>query len=206
MAFQPCPNIAEFTFQQIMYDTYAYNVIHVQRDGGWSPSNLATMAESLCDGWVTNILPLVVTSFALVSVKHRDLSTEGAEAGIVTAQGAVGTAVGEPLPYLVSLCVTLRTALAGRSYRGRLYQPGLPVSLSVSAIATNAGALALKNAWDNMRGVCTSQAGARMVVLSRYHNKVKRENGIGTTVTRIDVNRAFDAQHGRNPHVDLWAS
>lgn len=38
--------------------------------------------------------------------------------------GRVGTAVGDALPPATALCITLRTALAGRPYRGRTFLPG----------------------------------------------------------------------------------
>lgn len=61
-------------------------------------------------------------SLSQVAVRNIAIANQGE---FVDAGAAVpGTAVGDPLPGQVALAITLRTANAGPSFRGRVYLPG----------------------------------------------------------------------------------
>lgn len=66
----------------------------------------------------------VTTSNGLVSVGVRDLSQPNLPEFIGAGAKVSGTQpAGKVLPSQVALCITLRTAKAGKSYRGRTYLP-----------------------------------------------------------------------------------
>lgn len=63
-------------------------------------------------------------SVSLTSIALVDEREQGAPQVIVNVN-QLGNASGELLPISLCLCVTLRTSLRGRSYRGRFYAGGL---------------------------------------------------------------------------------
>lgn len=67
---------------------------------------------------------LCASTTYLDGVGIRDLRTPNEVEYISVAGGIAGTGAGDPLPNEVSAVVTLRTAKAGKSYRGRVYFSG----------------------------------------------------------------------------------
>lgn len=64
------------------------------------------------------------TTVALANVGLRDVRTANTAEFIDTGGAVAGTSTGDILPPQIALCITLRTAQAGRSFRGRVYLPG----------------------------------------------------------------------------------
>lgn len=73
--------------------------------------------------WTSNVGPLcAATTFARVGV--RDLRQPAQTEFLDTGAVATSTGTGDPLPSHIAFCVTLRTALAGKSNTGRVYMSG----------------------------------------------------------------------------------
>lgn len=67
----------------------------------------------------------VSTLVSLANVGLRDIRSANTAEFIDTGGAVAGTATGgDLLPPQTALCITLRTAQAGRSFRGRVYLPG----------------------------------------------------------------------------------
>lgn len=72
-------------------------------------------------GWAAR----VTSGMSLTGVGLRDLNIPN-QAEYIDAGAAVpGTGTGDMYAYSIALVVTLRTAMSGKSYRGRCYLPGL---------------------------------------------------------------------------------
>lgn len=105
---------------------------------------------------------------------------------------------GGPLPLGVACVVTLRTALRGRSYRGRIYLAGF----HEGAWDGTSFQVAVETAWDDW--FTTMDAAARGAgwtwgVRSGQLNGVKREQGIVTPVFKwVFRNRDSASQRRRN--------
>jgi hypothetical protein len=78
----------------------------------------------------TGIVGAIHTSVSLSSVGIRDIRTPNQPEYVDTGAAVVGTGTGDLLPLQTALCITLRTALAGRSYRGRVYLFGYAESVN----------------------------------------------------------------------------
>jgi hypothetical protein len=63
-------------------------------------------------------------SVALQNIGLRDIRTPNQPEFIDTGAAVPGSDPGDVLPLQVAFCITLRTALAGASWRGRVYLPG----------------------------------------------------------------------------------
>lgn len=105
-----------------------------------------------------------------------------------------GTGGGIPLPAEVSIVVSLRTARAGASYRGRLYLPAPQTSIvlstgNIDSTAVSTIATQIANAFIAMNADVTYTS-AGVLVRSRLHNTTE-------DVTSVDVGNVFDAQRRR---------
>jgi hypothetical protein len=65
----------------------------------------------------------VATALTLTQIGIRSLNAANLAEFLGTGAAVPGTGTGDPLSRSTSGVVTLRTALAGKSYRGRLYMP-----------------------------------------------------------------------------------
>lgn len=104
------------------------NVLHGQVAGGFTPT--ATIAQAIYAAIVgsaqwTAYAPYLHTTASFVGVQLRDLRTANNPFVASTGAATAGTGAGSALPPGVSIPITLRTASAGRGFRGRLYLPGL---------------------------------------------------------------------------------
>lgn len=110
--------------------------------------------------------PLVRTSTVLNSVGLRDVRAANMPEYISAEASVAGTGATDPLPRQIALCVTLRTAMAGKSYRGRVYIGGFIEDCNSSAgEATAATATACTAFVTAVKDAMTAQA-IQMAILS----------------------------------------
>jgi hypothetical protein len=140
---------------------------------------------------------------SLYAVEVTDLETATAP-GVtkaVTPPLVGGKAFEQTLPNHTAAVMTLRTALRGRSYRGRIYHCGFTeaqVNGNFIAAAVNTS---LVSAYANLLALSDANGAeiARMVVVSRYANNIKRTVGIHTLVTGISSSGVVETQRRRMP-------
>lgn len=109
-------------------------------------------------------------------------------------------AASEITPPQCAVLMSLRTALKGRSYRGRMYLPGVPES------GQNAGTLgaSFKTAMDTIPanllavfGPAGTNGDWRLGIISRYLNGVKRAVPVITQVTSATIDGTVRTQRRR---------
>lgn len=106
---------------------YALNVMGVVNAGGIAITQaLANTIGTAIKSALTSSghVAFVHTSVALANVGLRDIRSANTAEFIDTGGAVAGTAGGDILPLQIAFCTTLRTAQAGRSFRGRVYLPG----------------------------------------------------------------------------------
>ncbi len=86
---------------------------------------------------------------------------------IDTGGPVVGTATGDALPRGTALCVTLRTARAGRSYRGRTYLGGFGEGDNDTDASASSTLVTLGVAFLTAVQAAMAASGWQMAVLSR---------------------------------------
>lgn len=89
-----------------------------------------------------------------------------------------GTGAFDLLPLQTALCVTLRTALAGRSYRGRTYLFGLHKNEDAQGGTINSAARTAAVAYVNGIGSALTSSNLQLAVGSRTHT-------LATPVTNV---------------------
>lgn len=184
MAFIPVPLTAQFNIRGTVNDVPMENVVAFRRLGGtpWDATALVTAISSIIPAWAANVTLELSTGYHALTVYARDLSTEaGAVAEGTFDPGTAGTVSGDAHPGNVAVCITHRTGLAGRSYRGRTYIGGIPEVMTVQNDITTAFQGDLLAAWNAFIGEMTS-SGYEFVVVSRYNNNAPRVTGVATPV------------------------
>jgi hypothetical protein len=103
----------------------AINVLHATSPT--VPVNQAlanTLGAAIKSAFTANLGPMFNSGSGLIRVGVRDLRIEHAAEFLDAGTSVVGSGVGDSLPSQVALCITLRTASAGKSFRGRVYLGG----------------------------------------------------------------------------------
>lgn len=147
-----------------------------------------------------NCPPYMHTSSKLIGVGIRDLRMGNLPEWPAVMTEAAGTDNTEPLPLSTSCVVTLRTALAGRSFRGRSYVPldggaGWDgAAQAYTTLASQAAGSFIGNIRSNLNGSATLGGNFQLAVLSRERHTV---NPVVAYVVRSAIN---GTQKGRLPH------
>lgn len=106
---------------------YALNVMGVVNAGS------IAITQALANSIATAIKTALTSSglgaalsstVALANVGLRDIRSANTAEFVDTGGAVAGTGSADFLPPQTSFCITLRTAFAGRSFRGRVYLPG----------------------------------------------------------------------------------
>jgi hypothetical protein len=183
------------------------NTLYVQNESAWDATSLEELATEVAAWWNSSYSNLCSTSVQLTEVVCTDLTAETGGQVSVAGGGALGVVTGGKLPGNCSLAVSFRTALRGRSYRGRNYIVGIPETymFDTSKVADDYVAAVL----DAYEGFLTAigTAGWTWVVLSRYegvdpdtHRPIPREAGVMTPVLNVVVvDKTIDSQRRRLP-------
>ncbi len=82
---------------------------------------------------------LLHSTVSLATFGIRDLRNPNLPELVDGGAAAAGTGTGVSLPLQTAFCITLRTALAGRSYRGRMYLGGFAAAANAGSGAAVAG-------------------------------------------------------------------
>ena len=202
MPFIPVPNVAQLNIRGTYLGEQVENTIYVQQNVAWNAGSLQLLADAVASWWDTAVLAHVSTSYQYRETYAVDLTSVTGLTATSTPLGAVaGRKVGDPLAGNVSLCVSFRTALRGRSYRGRNYLCGL-VEPEVSGNTINLTfAEDVVNAYQQLlipdEYLIPTQS---WVIVSRYANKQPRSQGVATPVTQVlIVDNFVDSQRRRLP-------
>lgn len=117
--------------------------------------------------------------------------TQSDYVGEAVAPPYAGQGAGNPMPLQASLVVTLRTAFAGRSRRGRMYLPATALSLTAHQ-RTQADGDALVGVMADFFDACNADA-----TLAGTVSVVSRTLTDSQPVIRIDVDSRVDVQRRR---------
>lgn len=201
MPFIPVPNGVQAEMRYTQDGQKVENVFWFIRDDAVDPETSAQdIATFLLDWWNNSIKTLQASAVSLREIYVTDQSAANGFAYTLTAGlPAAGANVNEPLPNGVTACVSLRTALRGRSYRGRSYFIGLTEN---NVLGNTLGAqfvTALLAAYDSLVTDSTLN-GYPLAVCSRFSGGNPRPSGILTQVRdALLIDSVVDSQRRRLP-------
>lgn len=171
MAFQPAPTCAQVTLRFVDSTDGTFigeNTLNFRNQAGvaFVLSELQLLVTTIADWWSTTLSPITSIDATLASISARALDSEEAPYWEVTI-GDDGTQVGDRVSANVTLSVSFRTGLTGRSARGRAYMVGMAETQVSGNQVTPAYAGAVVAAWEAL-GAAVSGEGFDHVVLSRF--------------------------------------
>lgn len=163
--------------------------------------NMQNAAIALFGGMIEFVLPQLSADIQLESSVAAGLETESSPIGVhvpITAQfGAVSAS---SLPNNVAYSVSKFTGLRGRSFRGRLFLPGIPENVrETPSTVTAAYRSNIATAFDGLLAHMISE-GFPPVVVSRFTDNAPRTTGLATPVIQLaPVDSVLDSQRRRLP-------
>ena len=202
MDYIPVPNTVQLELIQSWQGQVVENVLHYVKASPWNSDQMTELAEEAKEQFNATILTQLTSTLQLTMIRVTDLSSQtGSVVNYGTGLPAAGPQGSPSLPNNVAVVFTKRTELRGRSFRGRIYQPGLVEGAVVANSVTNPTLQNLRNGWDGMRLLTLTIAvdEALMVVVSRYADKAPRVTGVATLVSAITTDGVIDSQRRRLP-------
>jgi len=188
MTFIPVPNTVGVRLIHQFLGQPITNTLYVRYSTQPDFTDLTTLAGVVANLWVNNIMNKLSNQTVLSLISLRDLTTN---AGIVydysgpplPATGAWG---GPPCPSSVATVFSLKTGLAGRSYRGRLYLGGFSEQQTDGNFLLSSILNALR---DGLLAVIDgiNDANRQVVVVSRYNENQPRQTAVTTPVQSVQV-------------------
>lgn len=196
------PLVVEANFRYTFNDEDMENIIWLEYGGGGTPAPIVfpALASLLFNWWEDNLKPLQSITCTLREIYLRqavdDPAIEYTLSGDATS---VGTATGDALPGNVSLVVSFRTGLSGRSFRGRNYSLGMVEPQQAGGQVTTAYFNALKAAYEDLLVDLAASSDFVWVVYSQVADGAVRATGLPTSVQSVViVDNNTDSQRRRN--------
>lgn len=206
MPFVPVPDAAEVELIYLLDGQRVENTLGFFHGDGYDVSNLQQLAAIVEGWWVAEMAPTVSEDISLLEVVATSLETENSPSVTEPAAPPVsGEVLGSAAPNNVTLAIAFRTTLRGRSFRGRNYVAGIPLS-SVFNSRIDPNAVANWVAAYNTLRTTAAVDGHIHSVLSRFSgvdangNPIPRTQGLATPVTAaVAVDNTVDSQRRRLP-------
>jgi hypothetical protein len=168
--------------------------------------NMGVLAATMEGWWVSDYAPQISQAVQLreTVVTSMDSAT-GPQVTRVPTSTTLGSRTDEIMPNSVSLVVSFRTDLRGRSFRGRNYVVGLTAEEVTGNQVNSDIVAAFQDAYSNILTVVTD-TDYEWVVASRFSGvdsegkPIPRSEGIGTPITSVTVvDNIIDNQRRRLP-------
>lgn len=200
MPFIPVPNTIEAEIVCVLDGQRCETVLHYTKASPWDTGEMTEAAVQLVARWNTNIKAHVPNTMTLVEIAITNLESQFAP-GVTYGTGLpiAGTNASPALPNNVALCITKRTGLRGRAYRGRLYHYPLVEAVVINNKVDAAVAVTYVNAWKTFLSFAITGDEPNMVVVSRQLNNVPRTTGVATLVLDMTTDALVDSQRRRLP-------
>jgi hypothetical protein len=200
------PSAVKVAMRYIVDGLPMFNVFNVLCSGAASAGDLTAIAGAVQLWWNNEFRACLSGAQSWIDATLYALDGPGSPVLVYSNTGTLtGSLAGGIYPPNVSICVSFRTGLSGRSYRGRLYFPGMPNVAPVSGGFTDAGSIAF---WlPRMQALRTRliTAGYQLCIVSLYSgknldgSKKPRLVGLATPVTTVLMDRRVDSQRRRLP-------
>lgn len=201
MPFQPAPDIAQVTVFQRLDGQNVENVFHFHSDSGpITAISIEDLATGVGDYWGLNMLPQQTAQLLMHHVTALDLSSAAGVVGSSRSGTGFGGQSNDFLPNNVAVCMSLRTGLSGRSFRGRSYFAGLTEQQVTGNDVEPDALAAIEAAYTGMLGSGTLATGWSLCILSRVTAGAPRLEGVSTLVTSaLVLDSTVDSQRRRLP-------
>ena len=200
MAFIPILNVVQVELVFNWNGQVVENVLHYSKASPWNPAAAAELGAGLVTWWNTGMKPIVSSTLQFQQIKFTDLASEtGFTLAYATGLPLNGTSGSPSSPNNVTVAMTKRTALRGRSYRGRIFHLGLVEEQCVNSALNTGVAAGLVALYAALTDFPLTGDEAILCVASRYNNGAPRVTGVATPVVSITTDGVIDSQRRRLP-------
>lgn len=200
MPYVPVLNTAQLELLYIWNNQRCENVLHYVKASPWDNTTLTQLCAAAVSKWAAHFASFMPNTLSLVEIIATDMaSNTGPVVNFGTGLPIVGGTTNPSLPNNCSVVVTKRTALRGRSYRGRIYHPGLTEGMVIDNQVVTASLTLTMNAWNQFKVLAIGGDEALLCVVSRIQNDVPLATGIATLVTQLTSDGLVDSQRRRLP-------
>lgn len=200
MASVPVENVAEVEVRQMLFGQLIENTLYFALTGGWDPASLSQLATAVGAWFIAEVMPNLSQDLSVREVLARDLSTGASSQGIYSPGANTGGQPSAAAPSNVAAAISLRTAAAGRSFRGRNFIAGFKTAAVVADVLDAPTVDAIVAAYNLMLATYVAPAvpGAAWGVVSRYAAGAARVAGLFTPIIAATVTDYFsDSQRKR---------
>ena len=170
---------------------------HVLNNGGTMSSVGANLLAAAIESWAESTYDATYgTGLNLSNIQVRDASQQN---GVVVDFNTdiPGTIADNGLPGNVAFAISLRTGLAGKSFRGRMYHPWLGEADVTGNSLSSTRADAIRDAWTAL-DAALQPSDWLISVVSKYSNGAPRVNALVTPIvgfTYTDLNVDTQRRH-----------
>lgn len=201
MPFVPAPNIAEVFVEHTFHGKPGLGwVLHYESTiNPWTVALLDDLGNMLRAWWVAEMQANVTNQVTLNRIRLRDITTaNSAIYDYSTSLPVSGTLTGQAMPANVAFSIKKNSGLAGKSFRGRVFQFGFNEA-DVDGNNLGAGrANSYVAAWNEARLLIGGMADYGMVICSKFSQNAPRAVAVSTDVTSFSyANLQIDTQRDR---------
>jgi len=199
MTFQPVEATALIELIQSLDGQIIENTLYFRKATDYDAAALELLAGTMASWWIAEMAPLLSSSISLTGVKATALHDQtGPQFVFNTGLPEPGGVASGSVPNNAAFCVSFRTALIGRAFRGRNYISGIPVNVVTLSSISGGEANALVAAYNEIQDLLP--VGTNWVVVSRTVNGVLQEVGLTNVITSVVIpDLVLDSQRRRLP-------
>lgn len=200
MAYQETPNGYEIKLEMTDSDGgFGMNILHcIGNSGDPVEDNLVAIQTVVLDWIVGELSPATSNFISFDKLTVTDISTEFGQQLVISTLGTGSVASG-PDAGNVTIAVTKRTGLVGRSRRGRVYHYGVPTTWTAQNYLVAPGTTNIPACWNQLLVDMAAVVGG-LAVLSRWEDGVLRTEGLLTPITTFGLSdNVLDSMRTRLP-------
>jgi hypothetical protein len=211
----PVPNTVRIRVSQTLGDDLNLdNIWYATYDPAAVPLSAASvlaLANAFFTSWHTNVMAAQCTALTLNSVTVTDLQTLTAFEETSTAGPVTGANAGAPVTAGACMVVSLRTALRGRSFRGRTYLAAFPASevltpqtwQAAAVTAADNGVVGVETDMETFatpleHAVVSYYSGTDHTIPGHRPKPIRRVTPIATEITAVAADTRIGSQRRRN--------
>lgn len=207
MAFVPVANTVLVEFRMTADLQQVENTIYFEYASAPTSPEMLSLGSALLDWWGAFYAPLVWSGVELREIVLTSLTSASSDqVSFPVPPSTNGGLTLDPLPTNVSLTISFRTALRGRSFRGRNYVVGLIKDQTISAnVVDNTTIASWIAAYEELLTVAAAES-VEWVVVSRFSGvdgdgkPIPRAAGVTTPINSVViVDNVVDSQRRRLP-------
>lgn len=200
MDFIPVPNVCMIELIYGHQNQTMENVLHYTGQNVSDPAILMGLAQNAFTQWAATWKTQQSNVLWLGTVRATSLEQQNSPSvEYIPTTGNAGTQSADPLPANCAALIQVLTAYRGRSYRGRIYIPGLCDNQATGSTLSETTKDALTNSFSYWDFLDVSGEPYGLCVVSRFHNKAPRVVGIHTDATGFSCGNYVVSQRRRLP-------